>query len=399
MKIISFCKNTMNKNRMIVLFGGGIYGELVLRVINELYGGEVGAVVDNKMRELPWTTLPVMRSADLSQFHNADIIICGAGSFENIYNIIQKSVDDTCEVFDAIKILEDFKSGVEKQIVSVENHFIYGNIDLDTLIEKYRFCAGIQNQYHHRLIFPYCVLCITTKCSLRCKDCAAFITEYRSQEEYSLAYIKNTFGKVIDAVDEIQELELMGGEPLLHTEFNYILEWCLNQRKISAVKIITNGTIMPKEDTWKLMSNPKVKLVVDDYGKLSKCYQELLIYAQKHNVRCEEQKLQTWYGLKPIVKKQISREKHMQIFKDCYFRNCIGVTNGKFYHCNVAGHMYNAQLILDDSTDYIDLSRYDGSGKDIREEIRKYMEIDYMSACAYCNFCAGIEVPVALQEK
>lgn len=399
MKTVSFSKKHINKNRMIVLFGGGIYGELTSRVINELYGGEVGAIVDNKMRELPWTTLLVMRSSELSRLHNADIIICGAGSFKNIYDTIKKSINDTCKVFDAIEIFEDFRRGVIQQKISTDNHFIYGNINLDQLIEKYNCCAGIKNQYNDRLIFPYCVLCITTKCSLRCKDCAAFVTEYRSQEEYSLEYIKNTFGKVIDAVDEIQELELMGGEPFLHTDFNHILEWCLSQGKISAIKIITNGTIMPKEDTWELMANPKVKLVVDDYRELSKYYQELLTFAQKHHVRCEEQKLQTWYGLRPIVKRQISREKHIQVFKDCYFRNCIGVTNGRFYHCNVAGHMYNAQLILDNSADYIDLCGCDDSNKDMREEIRTYMKIDCMSACAYCNFSAGIEVPVAQQAK
>lgn len=397
MKTVSYTGSLYNADRRLILFGGSIYGELVTRVIQELYHGKVYAIVDNKIKKLPWTDIPVFRTSNLYQVHNADIIICAAGSFENICNEVAEIVDSSCRVFDAIELLEDFKKSVLSGKLQSDNHYVYGTINLDDLIDKYNYYAGVENGYDQKLFLPYCVLCITTKCSLRCKECAAFIPEYRVQQEYSLKYLQSTFTKLLNVVDGIQELELMGGEPFLHSEFNPILEWCLQQDKIHAVKIITNGTIIPAEDTWKLMSHKKVKLVVDDYGALSSKYHEIIIHAKKTNVRCEEQSLQTWYSLRPVYDRKYSDIERKSIFCSCNFRSCIGVTNGRLYHCNVAGHMYNAGLILDKKDDYIDLDNPKETGMSFKDRIRNYINIDSMYACSFCNFREGVEVEVAEQ--
>lgn len=57
--------------------------------------------------------------------------------------------------------------------------------------------------------------------------CVAFITRYQNKKDYTLAYVKDNLGKVIDAIDGIIELELMGGEPFLCREFDDILLWCI----------------------------------------------------------------------------------------------------------------------------------------------------------------------------
>lgn len=61
-----------------------------------------------------------------------------------------------------------------------------------------------------KIYLSYCVRCITSKCSLKCRDCAAFIPKYKEKKDYSLAYVRENFGKILTAVDGIMELELMG---------------------------------------------------------------------------------------------------------------------------------------------------------------------------------------------
>ena len=189
----------------------------------------------------------------------------------------------------------------------------------------------------------------------------------------------------------------MGGEPFLHSHLDDILSWCIKQDKIHAIKIVTNGTIMPKETTWQVMRHNKVKLVIDDYGKLSKEFEAIITHAKNLGIRYEKQCLQTWYQLEPISKKNFSTKKIKSIFQNCNFKTCIGMTNGRFYHCNVAGHMHTVGLLSDQDSDYVELDNKEWSKPDLRNEIYKLINIEYLNACDYCNYSSNREIPVAKQ--
>lgn len=381
----------------VILWGGGLYGEIAYRVITDIWNGEIAAVVDNKFSRVPWYPKNLIRSEKLREHSCADILICAANAFQTIYEEIE-SLSDGIEVFDLMDILTEYKRFYLKRENMVQSPYLYGDIDFDEICLRYNYYAGERdNGYRDKIYLPYCVLCITTKCSLRCKNCAAFITRYNPQQDYSLEYVRKNFGLILEAIDGIQELELMGGEPLLHNEFDAILQWCIKQKKIHAIKIVTNGTVMPKESTWQIMKHNKVKLVIDNYGKLSRALESIVTYAREHGVRYEEQNLQIWYQIEPVVKKNMSEEDLKKIYHNCNFRTCIGMTNGRFYHCNVAGHMNTVGLLTDQESDYIELENKEWIKEELREAIRKLMAIDYIKACDYCNYPANIEIPVAEQ--
>lgn len=389
--------NAIEKKRPILIWGGALYGEIAYNVLSKVYGKDIEAVIDNKQREVPWAKIKVIRTKDLEKYSGIDILVCAANAFGQIVKEAEKYKERDIRLFDCKEILTDYKAAVEKKMIPAESAYMYGDLNLDEMILKYNFYAGEKNGYDQHIFLSYCVLCITSKCSLKCKNCAAFISKYQVPSDYSLEYVKNVFGKFLNAVDGIQELELMGGEPFLCKEFDDILEWCLVQEKIRAVKIITNGTIIPAEKTWNLLNNSKVKLVIDDYGRLSRCYQELIELSKAHHVRYEEQKLQTWYQLEPITQKGNTDQRKKEIFQDCTFRTCIGVTNGRLYHCNVAGHMNTTGLLSDEESDFIELQRKDWDSKELKDAVRSFLALPYLQACDYCNYSSYVEVLVAEQ--
>lgn len=398
MMLSSFSKTTVS-NRPIILFGGGIYGEIAYRVITGIYHASVQAIVDNKVREVPWADIPVKRSAELARYRNADVLICAANAFGELCKEVGQLNGQGVRMYDLRGMLNEYMQYANTCKEQTETFCLWGEIDLQDIVMRYCFFAGEENGYQDKLTLPYCVLCITSKCSLRCKNCAAFITRYNPQKDYTFAELKRNLGTLLEAVDGITELELMGGEPFLHTEFDVILQWCIEQVKIRAVKIISNGTIVPKDHTWNLLKNHKVKLVLDDYGSLSGSLDKLTKLSQNYKVRYEVQKLQTWYQLEPVLKKGFSEDNLEQIYQGCTFRTCLGVTNGRFYHCNVSGHMNTTGLITDEESDFIQLEGKEWEPAKLRETIKKFLKIKYLRSCDYCNYYSKKEIEVAEQVK
>lgn len=392
----SFGKENIG-GRKIILFGGAMYGEIAYKMITSVYGGAVTAIIDNKLRELSWTNTKVIRFTELQGIQDADVLICAANSFELINKQLEKYRKKGIHVYDIRQILCDFKRLYTSDKCKFVSSYLYGELDLEEITERYNYYAGEANGYEKKIYLPYCVLCITNKCSLKCKNCAAFITHYEKREDYTLEYVKENLGKVLDAVDGIMELELMGGEPFLCKEFNDILSWCIRQKKIRAVKIITNGTIVPEKDTWDILKDNKVKLVIDDYGKYSYKFEEVVAGAEENGVRYEKQLLHSWCQIEPVVKHGFMEEGLEEIFKKCSFRTCIGITNGRFYHCNVAGHMNTVGLLDDEDSDYIQLHGVEYETELLRKKLRNFMQKKYIKACDFCSSYMRKEVEVAEQ--
>lgn len=393
--IKSFRKENISA-RPIILWGGTMYGEMAYQVISNIWHGEIAAIIDHKYSRVSWFDKELMHPDKVKEYWNADIIICAAGGFQSVYNEALR-LGKNVHIYDLKEILKEYQSYCTAGSTLLHSSYLYGTNDLDESIQRYNYCAGEDNGYDNKIYLPYCMVCVTSRCTLRCKDCAAMITKYKTQRDYPLEGIKNYIGKLLDAVDRIVEFEIMGGEPFLYSEFDALLAWCCEQDKINAVRIVTNGTIMPKESTWEIMKHNKVKLVVDDYGKLSGKFESVIDLAKKNGIRYEEQRLSTWYKLEPISKKQFSETRLKEIYNNCNFKPCIGIIDGRFYHCNVAGHMHTLGLIDDENSDCIDLRR-EWNTAELRKEIKTLLDIEYLKACDFCSYYKNVEIPVAEQE-
>ncbi len=73
------------------------------------------------------------------------------------------------------------------------------------------------------------------------------------------------------------------------------------------------------------------------------------------------------------------------------------MTNGRFYRCNVAGHMNTIGVLTDAESDYLQLEGIEWDRNVLRKELKSFLSRGYIQACDYCNLFMKQEIPVAEQ--
>jgi len=130
------------------------------------------------------------------------------------------------------------------------------------------------------------LLFITNQCNLRCKNCFNR-ANVGGKKEMSFEYIKN----IVEANPHVDKYDIMGGEPLIHSEIDKILSYLdKNNKKIG---LYTNGILL---------------------DKLSTKYKNLKLNMSFHSIGSMDA------SLKPIrlITKQIKRFQHVYPIKLCY---------------------------------------------------------------------------------
>lgn len=82
---------------------------------------------------------------------------------------------------------------------------------------------------------------LTNNCNANCEFCCMYSSEKKS------TYISfEKFKEIIDNTDDEIELQLEGGEPLLHEDFYLFLEYANHVKKVKKIIILTNGFLLDK---------------------------------------------------------------------------------------------------------------------------------------------------------
>lgn len=111
---------------------------------------------------------------------------------------------------------------------------------------------------------PQLQFLVTTRCSLRCINCNAYIpyfgTHGKNHKDLSPQEFKQDLDKLSEAVTHIRRFILIGGEPLLHKELSSLIEIAAQSSMISLIEIITNGTIVPSSVILDTIERYKEKI-------------------------------------------------------------------------------------------------------------------------------------------
>lgn len=131
---------------------------------------------------------------------------------------------------------------------------------------------------------------------IRKNDKGFKLTAFKESDEYKLTeqskWIDNPrFWNDIQALDEIEYIHFMGGEPFMVPEHFQLLKKLLNGNvDISKIQILynTNGTIFPTDkqiDLLQKFANVKIQLSIDDIGKRFEYQRKLADWEQvKSNI-------------------------------------------------------------------------------------------------------------------
>ena len=233
----------------------------------------------------------------------------------------------------------------------------------------------------------YVEVFITSRCNLRCRDCSILVPYLPKLEDFNVDEAISDLNVLLELVDCIHKVGILGGEAMLNKEFIKILKFLAGNAKIRSIRVVTNGTFIPDENILDaLQSTSKVHMNISEYilpnpGKRD----ELLFILKERNIEFTVYKDMTWYDLGgPNLPKNDDEKLIKSRFRYCWIKRCNGILNGRFYLCARSIFLPMVRVVENDETDYSDL-RNTVNAKNGRAELKKLLRKKSVAACAYCN--------------
>lgn len=140
---------------------------------------------------------------------------------------------------------------------------------------------------------------------------------------------------------EIEYFSIVGGEPFTHPDLNKLIDFVADCPDIKRGKIVTNGTIIPKEKTLKALEGLKGKLEIriDGYPNIGIGVVEKFAEIMKnrripyHFARFNPDKLSSWKQLTPDGNQPLSKNQSRFLFLKCNIRDCNTLADGELTLC------------------------------------------------------------------
>lgn len=249
------------------------------------------------------------------------------------------------------------------------------------LEEKKRYIMG-ENEKERPLVLPRVMVMPTTRCNLRCKGCSSLLPLFEKPEDVPIKQIIDDFEIFFSGIDECIRITV-GGEPFLYPHLEEILHYLLEQEKVLGIMLITNSTILPKEEIIKLLSEPKILIEVSDYGDLERM-SRLIHVLEDNAVNFDVLTEQTWTDMGGVECRNRGKEELRFQYLNCDQGRVIkGIYNGKFYTCARSARMaalgaYSAE------NDCFEL-REEDKGSKVKTKILEMYYKEMADACNYCD--------------
>ena len=236
---------------------------------------------------------------------------------------------------------------------------------------------------------------ISERCSLKCVDCSNLMQYYESPKDVSFEEICRDFDALLERVDHIYEIRLIGGEPFMNKDIYNIINYFLENNKISKLVVYTNATIPLKSEAMKGFDNSKLVFFVTDYGNLSKNTEKVKNILEEQNVAYRAVPPENWTDSAKIGKHSRTEKENQEIFDKCCGKNLYTLMSGKLYRCPFTANAERLRAIPEEKENSISVTS-DSS------EISKFLYgPKYTPACDHCNGRSydAPEIEAAIQTK
>lgn len=238
------------------------------------------------------------------------------------------------------------------------------------------------------LNIKYIEIVLTTKCTLNCKGCSALMNYYKKRYDTNIDINIESLKRILNSCDSINHLRLLGGEPLLYPNLYELLEFLRKQKKIKRITIVTNGTLLIKDEKIiNILKNNRFDVFISNYGINSKKKDELIKELEKNNIEYKLSSIEKLWRDYGNLENRNRKEKELKKqFLNCEIM-CTSILDGKLHHCPRSSHGANIKKIPVRKQDYIDLLDRSIDEKQLRKELYKffYKYVPYIEACNYCN--------------
>lgn len=286
------------------------------------------------------------------------------------------------------KFLSRLESIVEPEYVSrnFENKIISKLFFFWLCIRHFvRIILSFSNKY---IVVPMLEITVTSRCSLKCKNCISLMPYYKNPSDMDTETNVKSLTTILDAVDQVNKLSILGGEPFLYNDLSKIINIVAPYNNVKRIIITTNGTIIPKGDELiNSLKNSKVVVRISYYGKISKYTDEIIELCKYNNIRYEVRFLkEMWWSPGSIEKRHRDIKQLREQYSNCPASNCNNIIDGKLHHCSRSSNGVCLGIIPDEPKDYLDILQ-NSDKKELRKNIIDFLfgDRDYISACDYCD--------------
>ena len=253
---------------------------------------------------------------------------------------------------------------------------------LKPLIRKIRR-RNVRRKSH----IPILHIHLTDHCNLNCRGCDNFSP--LSPEVFTdIAVFERDCARISElSGGRVQEIQLLGGEPLLHPQVIDFLNIARKYFPQVTIKTVTNGVLLMKQKTdfWEACRRNNIEIVVTRYP-IKIDHEAIEKYVKNQHV------IFYYYGSTADVEKNMQcmpldlsgKQNARDSFLRCSSANrCVSLDNGKIYTCTTIPYVkyfnahFNKNLPVTES-DYLDIYRV----KNMNEIL------DFLCKPApFCRFC------------
>lgn len=239
---------------------------------------------------------------------------------------------------------------------------------------------------------------VTSYCSLNCKLCMVGLPFITDRRHTTVEDFDRQLCEISKIWDTVGCMNLLGGEALLHPNLCDLIETSLHyQNHFQTMRITTNGTIIPEDRLFTLISSAKTpwNFVISDYGKqLSRNVQGLTERLEFYHIPYrissysgDNQHFGGWVDLGDHKYVDLSEKELVEQYRDCVSPHIkyIQVYEGKVFECCHTLYSFAVKGVLPPKTEYIDL--YDGEMT--IEEKKEIASKFYTKPIESCQFCLG----------
>lgn len=252
----------------------------------------------------------------------------------------------------------------------------------------------------HRVEFDHLEVVLTAKCTLNCRKCANLMQYYKEPPSFPAEEILQDVKDLLSLLDHVNEFGIIGGEPFLHNAVADVAELLCSSKKIKNVIIVTNGTVIPKENVLARLKNcSRLEVQISNYNHIAQARtNEVYRALQKAgvNVRIITYAWREYHFSPPKGKSIPELEK---TFRKCL--KCNELFDGAIHFCPTSSNGMKCGFIPHNEKEYCSI-RLDGTKKQFRERkqaLHHFLRATkYISACDQCENAPDNDViPVAEQ--
>jgi hypothetical protein len=253
-------------------------------------------------------------------------------------------------------------------------------------IKKLRRIAQIGCSENDFLYMRRVELIVTHKCTLKCKYCGSMPSFFEKPYNMDIETLKRDYDLMIGRVDFLNDVLIMGGEPLLHPKLSeyiaYVCEHPLTAERVGIVRLITNGTITPKPEIFNLLKKYGVQLLVSNYRELSPKLNEIILRCMENEVRYQVLYIPHWWLVEnPTNGEIVTDEEWKDKCRSCVHQHRV-IAEGKFYRCSFLSSGDSLGIFPSDERNYVDMLGSDFCKQNIADYIN--LEKYYVPGCRFC---------------